>query len=209
MTAVESDAANVAIALPQSLFTVPEFRAVTVGGKRKGLRLEKVYWDALQHLAGKRNVKRSELIADVLSDPQLAGLNAASALRCFLMSQLQSENESLSRQLGEINVVSLLQTAPVPAFAIGRDRRLISVNPEFAQVVRVVSGNMSANHPPDASQLTLETPVSQLFAELNSGASSVRCNYLLSVEDRRRRGQAKIVRVPTYATSVLVGYLLG
>ncbi len=209
MTGTDRNAVGSALAIPASLVTAPEFRAITVGGKRKGLRLEKVYWDALQRLADKRSAKRSDLIAEVLSDPQLAGINAASALRCFLVSQLQAENDSLSRQLGEINVVGLLQTAPVPAFAIGRDRRLISVNPEFAQVVRVVSGNMSADHKPDASQLTLETPVSQLFAELNSGASSVRCNYLLAVEDRRRRGQAKIVRVPTYATNVLVGYLLG
>ena len=119
----------------------PEFRVIVAGNRRRGIRLERLYWRLLGELADRRGMKRSRLIASVLEDTDSGSDNAASVLRCFAIDAIDSERSTLAARTNSNYVISLLQQAPIPAFAINRQKKLHQVNQEFIQLLRAISGD--------------------------------------------------------------------
>lgn len=187
---------------------VPEFRVVTVGTRRRGIRLERLYWRILGEIAERRGMRRSRLIASVLESEDLGNDNAASILRCFALDTIDGERSTLVGRTSSSYVIGLLQQAPIPAFAINRQKKLHQVNQEFIQLLRGISGDNTQRIHADVVQLTLETPLDELFQHL-SEAKSAHTNYLLQLDDKQRRGRTKLVAVPPSPAHVLVGYILG
>lgn len=185
----------------------PEFRVIVTGRRRRGLRLERLYWRILGEIAERRGVKRSRLIASVLEDADPASDNAASILRCFAVETIDAERSALVGRTSSNYVIGLLQQAPVPAFAINRQKKLHQVNQEFIQLLRAVSGNPTERIHADVVQLTLETPIEELFQQL-SEAKSAHTNYTIQLDSRSRRGRTKLVAVPPTPSQVLVGYVV-
>ncbi len=184
----------------------PEFHAVTTGKRRRGLRLEKIYWRELDAIGQRRGLSRSRLITNVLagaSDDQ----NAASVLRCYVVATVETERQELLEVAAVPHLLRLMQQAPVPAFAINRQRKLQQANAEFMQFLRAGAGEGVSRIAADTVHLALTTPIEQLFLQLKAAPFSAVCGYALRVEDRHRRGQAKVVAVPG-ADDVLVGYVL-
>jgi predicted DNA-binding ribbon-helix-helix protein len=186
---------------------VPEFRVIVAGGRRRGIRLERLYWRILGEIAERRGLKRSRLVASVLENDHSAD-NAASIMRCFALDSIDAERSSLAGRTSMNYTIGLLQQAPMAAFAINRQKKLHQVNPEFIQLLRAISGNIHDRIHADVVQLTLETPIEDLFQQL-SEAKSAHTNYNLQLDDKSRRGRAKLVAVPPSPSQVLVGYILG
>lgn len=185
----------------------PEFRVVTVGKRRRGIRLERLYWRILGEIAERRGVKRSRLIASVLENGDSGIDNAASILRCFAMDAVDGERSTLVGRTSSSYVIGMLQQAPMPAFAINRQKKLHQVNQEFIQLLRGISGDNTQRIHADVVQLTLETPLDELFLRL-SDAKSAHTNYLIQLDSKQRRGRTKLVAVPPSPAQVLVGYIL-
>lgn len=186
---------------------IPEFRVVVAGGRRRGVRLERLYWQLLREIAERRGQKRSRLVARVIEDAGPLAENAASVLRGFVAETLKRERDTLAARAGEASLVSLLQQAPVPAFAINRQKKLQQINADFIQLLRVMSGNLSEKMSADLMQLTLDKPIDELFGLL--GESGVtHCGYAIQLDDRRRRGRARIVAVPPAPFQIFVGYVV-
>ena len=167
----------------------PEFRVIVTGGRRRG-------------------IKRSRLVASVLEDADPASDNAASVLRCFAIDTIDGERSNLVGRTSTNYVIGLLQQAPIPAFAINRQKKLHQVNQEFIQLLRAISGNPTERIHADVVQLTLETPIEELFQQL-SEAKSAHTNYTIQLDTKSRRGRVKLVAVPPTPSQVLVGYVLG
>jgi predicted DNA-binding ribbon-helix-helix protein len=186
----------------------PEFRVIVTGGRRRGIRLERLYWRLLGEIAERRGVKRSRLVASVLEDAEPGSDNAASVLRCFAIDSIDAERSGLVGRTSSNYVIGLLQQAPIPAFAINRQKKLHQVNQEFIQLLRAISGNTTERIHADVVQLTLETPIEELFQQL-SEAKAAHTNYNIQLDSKGRRGRTKLVAVPPSPSQVLVGYILG
>lgn len=185
----------------------PEFRVVVAGNRRRGIRLERLYWRLLGEIAERRGIKRSRLVASVLEDADQASDNAASVLRCFAIDTIDAERSALVGRTSTNYVIGLLQQAPIPAFAINRQKKLHQVNQEFIQLLRAISGNPTERIHADVVQLTLETPIEELFLQL-SEAKSAHTNYNIQLDSKSRRGRTKLVAVPPGPSQVLVGYIV-
>jgi predicted DNA-binding ribbon-helix-helix protein len=185
----------------------PQFRVVTTGSRRRGVRLERVFWKLLDDIAGRRGLKRSKLIGEVLDDAGENTESVASILRCFAASTVELERSTLVGRLNPVQTIALMQQAPVPAFSINRQKKLQQVNGEFMQLLRPVGEAAGGRATAEFVHLALDTPIDELFAAA-SAAPSTQCNYTLQVDDRRRRGRAKIVLVPSETPDTLVGYVL-
>lgn len=185
----------------------PEFKVILVGQKRSGVRLERLYWRLLEEIAESQGQKRSRFIASIIETHGAGAANIASVLRAVVVKAQDEER----RRLGALNtpghVISLLQQAPIPAFAINRQKKLLQVNPEFIQLLRILGGNLTENISADVIQLTLDTPTEDLFSALQS-SSSVLCNYNIRLDTKQRRGRTKIVAVPPAPYSTLNGYIV-
>ncbi len=185
----------------------PEFRVVITGDRRRGIRLERLFWRLLGEIAERRGQKRSRLIASVLESAGDSSENAASILRCFAIDTINAERGVLAGRSSSAYVIGLLQQAPIPAFAINRQKKLHQVNQEFMQLLRVVSGDPTQRVQADIVQLTLETPIEELFQQL-SEANSAYTNYSIRLDSKQRRGRAKLVAVPPTPAQILVGYIV-
>lgn len=182
----------------------PLFRVVTTGERRRGVRLERVFWRLLDEVATRRGLKRSKLIEEILGRD--SSENVASTLRCFAAEAIDGERRDLESQVSAHAIIGLMQQAPMPAFAINRQKKLQQVNAEFMQLLRAepaVPGKAQAEY----VHLSLDTPIEDLFAIVSTGQAT-QCNYSLQVDDRRRRGRAKMVIVPGMRSETLVGYVL-
>jgi predicted DNA-binding ribbon-helix-helix protein len=185
----------------------PVFRVVSLGDRRRGLRLERLYWRLLDELASARGIKRSALLRELLEHSDIDRENAASVVRCYVASALETERNLLRVQADPGQIIALMQRAPVPAFAINRQKKLQQVNPEFMQLLRPADGARVGRGAADYVHLSLDTPIDELFTTAAAGHEAA-CGYQLQVDDRRRRGRAKMVLVPSRVPETLVGFVL-
>ena len=114
----------------------PQFRVVTTGARRRGVRLERVFWKLLDEIAQRRGRRRSQLIGEVLAQSEGSTESVASTLRCFAASTVDLERSALFARLNPSQTITLMQQAPVPAFSINRQKKLQQVNAEFMQLLR-------------------------------------------------------------------------
>lgn len=185
----------------------PEFRVVLVAKKRRGVRLERLFWRLLDEIAERRGEKRSRMIAAIIEKEEKNAKNLASVLRGFVAQTLDDERHAGAIQSSERFMITLLQQAPVPAFAINRQKKLYQVNQEFIQILRIMVGNMGEKISADVVQLTLDTPTEELFARLMD-STSTHCNYVIQLDGRQRRGRIKVIAVPPSPHMMLIGYIV-
>jgi predicted DNA-binding ribbon-helix-helix protein len=188
-----------------SEITKPEFRTLSIGGGRTGVRLEKVFWQALDALSRDVGQKRTRFVSQIVEDANQLDINATGAIRSTTVDLLLREVERL-RPLAQISaMVSLLQAGPAPAFALDQRKRLVQSNPEFLRYLRSVAGSPGAVA--DAAQLSMERPLDGLFKDLVAGQTT-ECGISIRSGNRERRTTARILMVPPAPAKVLVGYIL-
>jgi len=191
----------------ESLLT-PEFRVINTGNRRRGVRLERLFWQVLADISQARGIRRSQLVGEILDEAGPGADNTASVLRVYATRELELQRRKLAARGEPGFVVNLLQAAPVPAFAINRQKRLQQVNPEFVHLLRVVSGNMSQKVSADVVHMSLDIPLDQIFAQLTEAAPTLQCGYTLTIDNKQRRGRTKVVSVPPAPSNILVGYII-
>lgn len=186
---------------------VPEFRVVVSSERRRGIRLEQLYWRLLNEIAERRNLRRAQLMATVLEDADRHEYNSASALRAFTVNELDQERRRLQKDYSEDRLVSMLFEAPVPAFAINRQKKIQRANPEFMKLLRIVGGDMSKEVSREGVGLKLDLSIETLFDQVEQTGNAVYCHYELTLGERGRRGRVKLQAVPTRPLNLLLGYL--
>ncbi len=66
----------------------PEFRVLSLRGERKGIRLEAVFWQALDRIASQLNVPRNTLVLWIITAAGHDRSNATSVLRSVIIAYL-------------------------------------------------------------------------------------------------------------------------
>jgi predicted DNA-binding ribbon-helix-helix protein len=182
----------------------PEFRVVTRGGTRRGIRLERAFWASLKQLAERRKCTIGELIEEIAESHDDSG-NLTSAIRVVCIGGLAEENQTL-RKLASIRTISgILAACPSPAFALTSSKSILSFNTPFQQLVR--------RHLPDDEvrqglRLALDINVADIFARLEaSGETSVPTGFVIGAGDRRYRGQLSVARAPIAEPELLMAFV--
>lgn len=188
-----------------SEITSPEFRTLSIGGARTGVRLERIFWQALDALSTEAGQKRSRFVSQIVEAANALDINATGAIRSTTVDLLLRELERLRPLAQSATMVSLLQAGPAPAFALDQRKRLVQSNPEFLRYLRSIAGSPGAAA--DAAQLSIDRPLDSLFQEIAVG-QTVECSISIRSGNRERRTTARILMVPPAPAKVLVGYLL-
>jgi predicted DNA-binding ribbon-helix-helix protein len=101
-------------------------RILQSGGRRYSLRLEHCYWDSLANIAARQGVRINRLVADIAG--RVDGANLASSLRAFCLEETERAALRLETPAGRTSVVTLVETAPVPALAVDASGRIAVAN---------------------------------------------------------------------------------
>ena len=189
-------------------WSTPEFRTVATPEGRKGIRLERAFWHALGVISAGLGLKRNKVIADVMQDAADRQLNATSAIRSFAVHSLVSELERTRELCDERHFISLLLQAPVPSFAVDRNKRLLKVNGEFNHFLRILFAEIGDSNMRHSLQINLETPVSEIFNTLGQSGDSTESMMVVAHGTRLRRVRTRMVAVPPHDPTALVGHII-
>lgn len=122
---------------------------------------------------------------------------------------LQGRLERAQTFAGPAMVDSLVQASPVPAFALGEDKRIIVYNQPFlnfmcARLPIGTEGTTARN-----LRLSLDVQIGELTRLLTENKNRpVATGFLLAVDDRRIRGRLNLVLAPNMEQTVVIGYVL-
>ncbi|MBN7761839.1 ribbon-helix-helix domain-containing protein [Nitratireductor aquimarinus] len=183
----------------------PRFRLVRVGGKRRGIRLEEVYWGALDELAASRDEPLGEVIAQCEGRLN-EGANLTSALRVEAVKYLRNERDAI-RSVSELNAVeNQVQACPTPCFALSDDKRLIAQNPAF---IHFVQTRFPLHKASQGVHLSLAMPFAELIDRLKAeGTGLATVGFVIGVAGQTVRGQLNAILAPMADRDAIIAFVL-
>jgi predicted DNA-binding ribbon-helix-helix protein len=185
------------------------FRAVNTRGERRGIRLERIFWNTLGEAATARNQSLAQLVGDTAAS-NVPGGNLASALRVTVARWLRDQlGETRRRATPEI-VFAMIQACPSPVFALSADKKIVSYNRAFVAFIQTRFNTAEASELLRGLRLTLDTPLEQVIERLRADpTASVVSGYAIGLADRRMRGQLRLTLAPTSDRTIVVAFITG
>lgn len=188
---------------------VSQFRAVTLsGGRRRGIKLEEIFWNVLHNIAQEREMSIGSLIEDI--ETQFAdGKNLTSILRVQCLDWLKDKKIALEAVTCQENIKNLLYACPTPAIALVSTKQLIAYNKPFLAFVS--SAFPTTNHFELASKLrlVLDTQIQDIFIELEKSRNRpVNVGVAIGVElNNRLRAKMNVIALDRDCDKILIGYI--
>jgi predicted DNA-binding ribbon-helix-helix protein len=177
-----------------------QFRAVTARGKRRGIRLERIFWDSLSKAAQADGRSMSEMVATA-HDGLEPGGNLASALRVIGTRWIRNRLRLFEQATTPENVFALLQAS--------EDKRIVHYNLPFLNFVQASFVGVEQSEVMRGLRLSLDTQLEAVLARLREDPRTpVNTGFALGVVGRRIRGQLKAVLSPTPDRVMVIAFVL-
>jgi predicted DNA-binding ribbon-helix-helix protein len=184
-----------------------EFRAVTSGGKRRGIKLERVFWDALRSISKEKGLTIGGFVDQVSATT--TAKNLTSAIRVACMKAYAERNEAMYALGAPETVEAVLTATPTPAFTLAANRRIVSFNAGFQALVRRQFAGADESAPTEL-RLSPHVAVDELLARLAQNRNApVATGFVLIMGERRHRGQLNVIRVPSRSVDLLMAFVAG
>lgn len=106
-------------------------RIIQHAKRRYALRLENIFWDALEAMARRRHLRLGEMIA-ALAD-RYEGANFSSYLRAWVMADARRDDIKQELPLSAFDVVDILRACPAPGLLMQHNRTIVELNPALFQ----------------------------------------------------------------------------
>lgn len=184
------------------------FRAITIDGRRTALRLERIFWTAIDRLAREDRVPASRIVAEALAS-ESAGTNSASAVRQHVLHRMMDRNDKLQRHLSVDAVSHLLNACPAAACALSSERRLRLTNAAFLRFVRLNLPVDPRETSTAALRMQIDMQMHELFSALDmNGGQPVSVGFALGLQERRVRGRMNAVLAPCSEERMVLGFIV-
>ena len=115
------------------------FRALVVGGRRRGVRLEKIFWVSLARAAQERGVTVASQIGEAADSPDET--NLASALRVKVARWLTDNASAGGEQPPASHLAQIVHACPSAAALLAGDGRLRECNERFRKLLESATGD--------------------------------------------------------------------
>jgi predicted DNA-binding ribbon-helix-helix protein len=186
-----------------------EFRVITHGDQRRGIRLERTFWQTIKDTARRRQLTIGQLVEEIAR--QNAGAtNLASALRVACIGWLKSRTAQLEALTAAERIGPLLNAVPTAAFALGANRKILAFNTAFQDLVRRQFPMVGGSGQREELRMALDINVVELIGRLDAnGNTPVRTGFAFGIGDRRFRGQINAVKAPSSDVDVVLAFVVG
>jgi predicted DNA-binding ribbon-helix-helix protein len=186
----------------------PLFRALTVGRRRRGVRLEREFWDILEFMMQERNQSFAQLV-EPLEEAFPDSRNLTSLLRVACASWLKSELNSLRQRTSVQEITKVVDACPAPAFILSSTRRLHFYNTAFLRFVRSQFSALEPTVINKGLRLQIDIATGDLIEKLRKSEERfITLGFVIGLESRRVRGQMNAVLAPTGEDNMIIGYVI-
>ncbi|MGL4406526.1 MAG: ribbon-helix-helix domain-containing protein [Notoacmeibacter sp.] len=185
------------------------FKAISVGEKRRALRLENKFWKAMDTIGRAEQKTTAELIS-LVEKSDFYSSNLASALRSFVVAWLLEDRDALSEgDGGQAALIGQLAASPTPAFVLSSSRMLKFHNTAFQ---RYIKSNFILENTADLARLLklqLDTSMEDVLLQLKARPSeTLIVGFALGMHDRRLRGRFQAALATVKEEHLVIGYIL-
>ncbi|MFC0219689.1 putative DNA-binding ribbon-helix-helix protein [Pseudochelatococcus lubricantis] len=182
----------------------PEFRAIATPRGRTGVRLEVTFWRALANLCERDSLPMPLLVASIVESARRQGINATSALRCYVVHRLVREAAAVKAVSTVAQRIQLLIAAPIPSIALTGRGDIICTNIEFIKYLRIHEDSAFSD---SALKLEFDVPIDALVSAIQT-RGRVESGLNIAYGAIGRRTIARVVPVPPLPAEALVAYVL-
>lgn len=185
-----------------------DFRVVVRLGTRRGIRLERLFWNTLRQLAEHNHLTIGEMV-EVIAQANGDTANLASAIRVACLRWMSDQGAALGKLASLRTINAILGACPAPAFALSSTKKILTFNPAFQHLVR---RQLPVGFGEDAHRdlrLSLDLNVADIFAKLDANDGvPIASGFVISAAERRYRGQLNIVRAPIKTPELLLCFVV-
>jgi predicted DNA-binding ribbon-helix-helix protein len=174
----------------------PHFRAINSGGKRRGFRLEGVFWKALDTVTRTDGISVADYVAK-LNDVKTGESGLSSYLRASIMNRVLEQHDRLRERIEKFNSRAIVAACPVPGFIISVDKRILFQNSGFLMYLQTRFTGLDTIEALSNIKLTLETPLIDLIEEMRRDSSRPKyTGFTVGYGERRMRGRLSMALAP-------------
>lgn len=174
----------------------PHFRAINSGGKRRGFRLEGVFWTALEAVTRRDGLSVADYVAR-LSEHKTGESGLSSYLRASIMHRVLEQHDRLSHRIDSFSSRSIVAACPVPAFIISVDKKILFQNSGFLMYLQTRFSGLDNIEALSNLKLTLETPLVDLIEDMRRDSTRPKStDFTIGYGERRMRGRLNMALAP-------------
>jgi len=174
----------------------PHFRAINSGGKRRGFRLERVFWTALDEVTKADGITVGEYVAK-LQGGNTGESGLSSQLRASIMRRLMIKYNGLRIKIGGFNSKTIIAACPIPAFVISVDKKILFQNSAFLMYLQTGFTGLESIEELGNIKLTLEAPLIDIIEQLKIDSSRPKyTGFTIGYGERRLRGRLSMALAP-------------
>lgn len=174
----------------------PHFRAINSGGKRRGFRLEGVFWKALDTVTRSDGVSVADYVS-MLNEGKTGENGLSSYLRASIMQRVLEQHDQLHDRMEKINSKTIVAACPVPAFIISVDKKILFQNGGFLMYLQTRFTGLDTVEALSNIKLTLETPLLDLINEMKRDSTRPKyTGFTVGYGERRMRGRLNMALAP-------------
>lgn len=186
----------------------PHFRAVTCNGTRRGLRLERGFWSALEELSRREGIAVGQYVDRVFNDDKTE-IGLSGRVRAAILRDLAVRASDYEERLSIDRALSIVQASPSPAFILSEDKRILGYNKGFLDLVHRHFSSTARTDILKRVGLTLDASLTDIIAELIAeGRKTVAVGFAFGVADQRVRGQLAIALAPVSTVRAVMAYVV-
>ena len=152
-------------------------RILQCDGRRYSLKLEPAFWTSLEAAAKRRNLRLSQLIRDIASEPA-AGSSLSARLRQFCLEEaeslalrLESQIESQVPNSDSQDLADIVAVCPLPCIVVSATGRINRANEAFGRWMSTDPKEFLGKSLDHFFQLRLPVPLSGMAAQALKGGA--------------------------------------
>ncbi len=198
---------------PKALLDSPEllepfFRAVSIASKRKGLRLENIFWQTLEQASREDNMPLSTILLSV-DEAGEKSPNLSSFARAYSAIWLKKKLDHARAVASFDQVIRTINSCPSPVFVTSQDRRLRAYNPAFLRYVRRHIPMEDLEVAPKNLRLQMDTGSAELIEQLKTEKETIlNVGFTFGFNERRVRGRLNAVLASCWNEDLVTAYVL-
>jgi len=186
----------------------PRFRAVVSrGGERRGIRLERIYWDGLSRMSTAGRMTTADLVQYTASQLPASG-NLASSLRVMSLKWALHRLDAAEDISSLANLNAVIQASPSPTIVLTREKKIQFFNEAFLAMLRnrFPMGDGAALM--KNLRFSIDTQIEDALETLNlNSGKTLNTGFTVAVGSQSLKGQINLALAPSHRKSMLIGYI--